>query len=147
MFSNVCSSEILIPYDVTIYWDRPLLVIKCVWEMFLYIYVTVKKLVSLIWLSVFNIPMCIMNVHKKHIMCDSTQGLGSIWSRRQGEGKSTGGFPSSLGDAAALLWQWGTRGIETEEIWVTDDAELKEPPLQTPYPETLCTEITNPLSI
>lgn len=63
---------------------RPLLVIKCVWEMFLYIYVTVKKLVSLKWLSVFNIPMCIMNVHKKHIMCDSTQGLGSIFSSWRG---------------------------------------------------------------
>lgn len=26
-------------------------------------------------ISVFNIPMCIMNFHKKHIMCDGNQGL------------------------------------------------------------------------
>lgn len=45
------------------------LVIKYVCEMFLYINI-----------SVFNMPMCVMNFHKKHIMCDGTHDLGSVFS-------------------------------------------------------------------
>lgn len=62
----MCSLEKLIPYDATSYPAKTVLVVKYVWEMFLYIYITVKKWISIWLISVFNIPVCFMNFHKKY---------------------------------------------------------------------------------